>query len=227
MVTKEKRAEWARIWRSKNKDKTKEYEKKRDKDKRKIRAKLAREKNREKLRIAAKEYYRKNRERCIEYAVRKYWSDPKTKNEHDKERRKRLGYKEKEREKYRRDPSKKIESAKRWYTNNKEKCKERSMQYRARKFSAHGHVKKSDYDKLVLLLGDRCLNCGSTSRVQWDHVIPLSVGGCHQPTNIQPLCCSCNPSKGNRSRKDYRTKKQIKQVMEAFQLKLFRKESKQ
>jgi len=30
-----------------------------------------------------------------------------------------------------------------------------------------------------------------------DHVIPLSKGGKHLPSNVVPACASCNSSKGN------------------------------
>lgn len=43
-----------------------------------------------------------------------------------------------------------------------------------------------------------CLRCGSTERVEMDHVFSVSAGGSSNPGNLQPLCRLCNPSKGSR-----------------------------
>ena len=51
--------------------------------------------------------------------------------------------------------------------------------------------------------GRRCLACGTKERLTVDHVVPISRGGRHEAANVQPLCASCNASKGARTI-DYR-----------------------
>ena len=41
-----------------------------------------------------------------------------------------------------------------------------------------------------------CANCGIEENIQMDHIHPLAKGGEHCIDNIQPLCGSCNSSKG-------------------------------
>jgi hypothetical protein len=42
----------------------------------------------------------------------------------------------------------------------------------------------------------RCVECGSSENLEFDHVIPVSMGGAHTVRNLQLLCASCNAAKG-------------------------------
>ena len=44
----------------------------------------------------------------------------------------------------------------------------------------------------------RCANCGSREKIEWDHIIPLALGGSNTARNLQILCEQCNRSKGAR-----------------------------
>jgi 5-methylcytosine-specific restriction endonuclease McrA len=44
--------------------------------------------------------------------------------------------------------------------------------------------------------GGRCRHCGSQSELQFDHIIPVSMGGASTPDNLQILCGPCNRRKG-------------------------------
>lgn len=44
--------------------------------------------------------------------------------------------------------------------------------------------------------GGRCAVCGADSLLQFDHVIPVALGGASTAQNLQLLCAPCNRDKG-------------------------------
>lgn len=44
--------------------------------------------------------------------------------------------------------------------------------------------------------GGKCAECGSTFDLQYDHVIPVALGGATTAENLQLLCAPCNREKG-------------------------------
>ena len=44
--------------------------------------------------------------------------------------------------------------------------------------------------------GGRCVRCGSQRNLEFDHVIPVVMGGSNTARNVQLLCEACNREKG-------------------------------
>jgi hypothetical protein len=44
--------------------------------------------------------------------------------------------------------------------------------------------------------GGRCVSCGGQERLEFDHIIPLALGGSNTARNLQLLCETCNREKG-------------------------------
>lgn len=42
----------------------------------------------------------------------------------------------------------------------------------------------------------RCVECGDQKNLEFDHVIPIAMGGSNRERNLQLLCATCNRSKG-------------------------------
>jgi 5-methylcytosine-specific restriction endonuclease McrA len=45
--------------------------------------------------------------------------------------------------------------------------------------------------------GGRCVECESDFELQFDHVIPVALGGATTENNLQLLCATCNRAKGD------------------------------
>lgn len=82
-----------------------------------------------------------------------------------------------------------------WILNNVEircsECKGYSLRY------DYGR-KTPEYAKDLVFErdGGRCINCGTTYNLSYDHIIPFIYGGASSDAdNIQLLCSSCNSSK--------------------------------
>jgi 5-methylcytosine-specific restriction endonuclease McrA len=70
---------------------------------------------------------------------------------------------------------------------------------RDRQHGVTGALSDGDWRLLCELFDNRCLACGRKDvPLERDHVIPVTQGGSLELWNVQPLCRSCNASKGAR-----------------------------
>lgn len=77
---------------------------------------------------------------------------------------------------------------------------------RVREFNAEGSHTEGEWETLKAQYNWTCPCCKRSEPeviLTEDHIIPLSKGGSHNIENIQPLCRSCNASKGNRHSTKY------------------------
>ena len=89
-----------------------------------------------------------------------------------------------------------------WAKKNPEKRRAIDQRYRAHK---RGNISEPyDFKEICEHYGNKCLGCGRKDvNLTVDHIQPVSKGGDDAIVNIQPLCQSCNSSKGVRNI-DYR-----------------------
>lgn len=66
---------------------------------------------------------------------------------------------------------------------------------RAKKALALGSHTNAEWLAIVKKQKDRCANCHRKTKLQRDHIVPISRGGSNFAFNIQGLCISCNASK--------------------------------
>jgi 5-methylcytosine-specific restriction endonuclease McrA len=74
--------------------------------------------------------------------------------------------------------------------------------YQQKKANGGSHT-EAEWLEMCELLGDICLRCRQEKKLTKDHVVPIGKGGGDGIDNLQPLCASCNASKGA-SDTDYR-----------------------
>ena len=124
-------------------------------------------------RMSKRNWYKGNREKAIEYSHR--WA---------------MANQEKVRE-YKR----------RWQKANPEQT---SINYHRRRAHKNNNVsERYDLKAICTHYDNRCVKCGERKLLTIDHITPVSKGGPDIASNIQPLCKSCNSSKGIRDI-DYR-----------------------
>jgi len=88
----------------------------------------------------------------------------------------------------------------RYKANNPEARKisvSKSQHKRRAQKQANGIYKVSN-DFYAQLYLSPCVGCGTVKNITADHIVPISRGGTESETNLQPLCGSCNSSKGNK-----------------------------
>lgn len=61
---------------------------------------------------------------------------------------------------------------------------------------AGGCISAEEWQSILDAAGGACVRCGAADRVEMDHIVPVALGGTTERDNLQPLCRSCNASKG-------------------------------
>lgn len=108
----------------------------------------------------------------------------------------------KNREYYRKN-SESIIAQKAEYNKSNPEVKRKSSLKRRVVQANNGTFKILDRD-MRRLYASPCLYCGSTDRIQADHVIPVTRGGVNSIGNLVPCCYKCNPSKGAKTIMEWR-----------------------
>ena len=189
-ANKEKKAEQRKSWYERNKEKVaargKEYYEN-NKEKCLALSKAYAKNNKEKLDRYKNKYYENNKEKVL--ATKKAWAD------RNKEQ---ISIKAKE---YRSKNKEKVREINRAYNQaNKDKRNALHAKRRALKFRAT--IRLTELDKFVIdeMYSLAKLRTEQTG-IRWhvDHIVPLTKGGLHKPTNLQVVPGSWNESKGNRN----------------------------
>lgn len=84
-----------------------------------------------------------------------------------------------------------------WRRAHKDRRRSEFARRRTRINEGGGEFSPQEFIDLCYLHDNKCLACKRDNiKLTADHIIPVSLGGSSWITNIQPLCQSCNSSKG-------------------------------
>lgn len=108
---------------------------------------------------------------------------------------------------YNKHKTSRLKTGKQWRKNNQTKMAdlkrnwrkmnpEKDAEYNHKRRVRGGRSFNAEELKLLFTLFPACLNCGSSTSLEVDHVVPLALGGSNKMGNLQILCATCNRSKG-------------------------------
>lgn len=87
------------------------------------------------------------------------------------------------------------ENIRKYRQTEKGRICQKNHKYKSRNGAA-GKVDLRAWGEKLKEYEGKCAICGSADDITIDHIIPLSKGGTNDISNLQPLCRSCNCSKG-------------------------------
>lgn len=86
-------------------------------------------------------------------------------------------------------------SATKWRRTHPDKAKARDFVNNSRRRGFDVRHPSEAIRQRLLFFGNRCVDCGSTTSLEVDHIKPLSKGGSNLPSNFCPRCKICNLDK--------------------------------
>jgi len=153
--------------------------------------------NRKKRLAWQKNYYRAHQEEAVGYARQWRKDNPEKTREYHRLFAERYPEKECKRHRlkgriyYKKNPEKAKAASRAWGAKNPEKVALKNSRRRAK--TSEFEVREKD---IARIYAQPCAACGTKERITLDHIVPLARGGKHSVGNFQPLCHSCNCSKG-------------------------------
>lgn len=192
------RNEQARQWREENPEKSAEY------------CRRSRQKHLEERREKGRARYYAHKDEWAEQRRRHRQENLETARKEGRERYQenrawRLEYARRYRNRIRSTPEGRaahVEEIRQWRKRYPDKARAKSkhdkLRRRAARADAEGSHTEEEWRAVLGLYGYKCLRCDATVDLARDHIVPLSIGGSDYANNLQPLCRSCNASKGKR-----------------------------
>jgi len=186
----------ARVWVKANPEKSRAYTRKHAQKNRPAKQAAARAKRREfpaETRAQDRRYREANPESYRKARKKHYYShlEQSRQIQRDSKRKARVA-----------DPEHERETHRRYRARNRLKIAIKESNRRAR-VRGLGRLTLAQIHTVFDRYGWRCCNCLSSDQLEIDHIVPVSKDGPNEPSNIQPLCRSCNASKSARTI-DYR-----------------------
>jgi 5-methylcytosine-specific restriction protein A len=97
--------------------------------------------------------------------------------------------------------AKSTEKVRAWKRANPQRAYEMGVKENARrlrlKHAALGSHTAAEWKAIVAKQHGRCAECRLATKLEKDHIVPLSRGGSDMAVNLQGLCRSCNARKSN------------------------------
>lgn len=111
----------------------------------------------------------------------------------------------KDKKRYWKNPEKYREQSRLRKILNPEKAKIHYRLKMRRRRASPGSFTKDDVDRIFRLQKYKCAYCRISIKNNYhiDHIVPLSKGGTHYPSNLQGLCPHCNMTKQARDPIDF------------------------
>jgi 5-methylcytosine-specific restriction endonuclease McrA len=98
---------------------------------------------------------------------------------------------------YAKNPEGRRLSSRKWQAKNLLRARANNANRRSMKLAAGGKYTRDDVVEIFKMQRGKCAICKTNlTKYHVDHVMPLSLGGDNNRTNLQLLCPTCNSSKG-------------------------------